>query len=120
MHPTRLVRTPWPAFVVSIAALLAASTGLATATSNSNDTISACANKKTGELRAIRVSEHCTTKESLLTWNVQGPKELPARSVPGGQRVRPARRVNPVPLVNPVPEVNPVPPVNPVRRVRRA
>jgi hypothetical protein len=55
---------------ISVAALLAASGGLAVAASSRDPVIRACANKKTGELR---LASKCRRGERSVSWNQVGP-----------------------------------------------
>ena len=55
---------------ISVAALLAASGGLAVAASSSGPVIRACANKKTG---GLRLASKCRRGERSVSWNQVGP-----------------------------------------------
>jgi len=39
----------------------------------SDGQVHACANKKTGQLRAIKKGKHCSKKESSISWSQRGP-----------------------------------------------
>ncbi len=61
-----------PATVSSISALLIL-LGWVASPQAADDPIQACVNKQTGMTRIVSSVTQCTQKESLLTWNVQGP-----------------------------------------------
>jgi hypothetical protein len=61
---------PSPAMAISVAALLAASGGLAVAANSSGPVIRACANKRTG---VLRLASKCRRGERPVSWNQIGP-----------------------------------------------
>jgi hypothetical protein len=73
---------PSPAMAVSVAALLAASGGLAIAASSSGPVIRACANKKTG---ALRLAAKCRRGERSVSWNQFGPAGATGKTGPTGR-----------------------------------
>ncbi len=64
--------------VAAATALFIALGGVALAANSSligsNGEIKACANKRTGELRAIKSGAKCKKKETTLSWSQKGPK----------------------------------------------
>lgn len=82
--------------VAAATALFIALGGVAFAASSSligsNGEIKACANKQTGELRAIKSGAKCSKKETTLSWSQKGPKgdtgaagSVGASGAPGAQ-----------------------------------
>jgi hypothetical protein len=61
---------PSPAMAVALVALIAATAGLALASSSGGPVIRACANKKTG---ALRLARKCRHRERSVSWNRTGP-----------------------------------------------
>jgi len=68
---------PSPAMAISVAALLAASGGLAVAASSSGPVIWACANKKTG---VLRLASKCRRGQRSVSWNQVGPAGVAGRT----------------------------------------
>jgi hypothetical protein len=69
---------PSPAMAVALAALIAATVGLAVAASSTNTSvIRACANKKTG---ALRLAKKCHHGEHSVSWSQTGPQGPPGAS----------------------------------------
>jgi hypothetical protein len=75
--------TPFRAWLIGVAALLAASGGLAVAATSSGPVIRACANKKTG---ALRLASRCHRKERRVSWNQTGPAGPQGARGPTGTR----------------------------------
>jgi hypothetical protein len=80
MHRIPSSLTPSPAMAVALAALLAASGGLAMAATSSSPVIRACVSKKTG---ALRVANKCRHGERSISWNQRGPEGPVGKGTPG-------------------------------------
>jgi hypothetical protein len=74
------VFVPSPAMGVTLAALLAASAGLAVAATSSQHVIRACANKRSG---LLRLSTKCRRNERGVSWSRTGPQGPPGVGVQG-------------------------------------
>jgi hypothetical protein len=72
---------PSPAMAVALAALLAATAGLALAASPRNTVIRACASKRTG---ALRLASKCRHGERYVSWSKAGPEGRPGRTGASG------------------------------------
>jgi Lamin Tail Domain/Collagen triple helix repeat (20 copies) len=74
--------------VVAIAAAMLAGVAFATERSparRADAVITACVKKK-GQMRLVRNAAACTRRESVVTWNVMGPKGDPGPAGPAGDR----------------------------------
>ncbi len=49
-----------------------------------NNTIYACAQKQTGNLRMVSTGTNCRPDETAITWNIQGPQGIPGPAGSGG------------------------------------
>ncbi len=71
MHRVVKFLTHSPSMLLALAALVAASAGLAVAATSAGPLIRACANKRTG---ALRIASRCHHNERVVTWNKAGPQ----------------------------------------------
>ena len=62
-----------PGVVLAIVIALLALVFVATARAGSSDTVNACVNNASGELRIVGATDTCKANETLVTWNQQGP-----------------------------------------------
>ena len=70
--------------VTSVVAIIIASTFALRVFAASNDTINACMNNSSGEVKIVTASDTCKSNETLLTWNQQGPTGAQGPQGPAG------------------------------------
>ena len=62
-----------PGLILAIVIALLALAFVATARAGTSDTLTACVNNASGELKVVGPTDTCKANETLLTWNQQGP-----------------------------------------------